>query len=157
MIMSAAIPKPTYLILRGGGISLNGRNAGMQKTQSTMFLRNVCQWVRWMASPKQPQSISGFLMSKNRVTTVKNAIIAMVMRATILLQTPARSAAPTRASSSDRATARNLSIPIRKVRLKNLRYSRTMRVVPTGSMSLRSPDRKKTRPIRHAKRRRKPL
>ena len=64
---------------------------------------------------------------------------------------------PTNASSSDRATAINLSIPIRKVRLKNLRYSLTMRVVPTGSMSLSIPERKNTRPIRQAKRRRKPL
>ena len=96
-------------------------------------------------------------MSRNRVTTVKKAIITIVISATILLQTPASNAAPTNASSSDRATAINLSIPIRKVRLKNLRYSLTMRVVPTGSMSLSIPERKNTRPIRQAKRRRKPL
>ena len=38
-----------------------------------MFLPNVCQLVRWIASPKQPQSETGLVSARMKVRGVKIA------------------------------------------------------------------------------------
>lgn len=41
---------------------------------STMFFPKVCQFVRWMASPKQPQSVMGLNIASHAVMSVITAM-----------------------------------------------------------------------------------
>ena len=57
---TAAIGKLTNLILRVRSCLRRGRKARAQRAIRTRFLTRLWRWVRWMISPKQPQSIRGF-------------------------------------------------------------------------------------------------
>ena len=124
------------------------------RASRTRFFRSVCPWERWMASPKQPQSISGFAIQRIRVMMVKKTTRREVMNAVVLRKTPLISAAPVAASTRERAMPRAFAVPCRNPRWKNLKYSLTMRPVPTGSSSFSRPEARNTRPIRMAQKRR---
>ena len=146
--------KATYFPFRGTPKFWNGRKAAADRASRTTFFRSVCPWERWMASPKQPQSMSGFAIQRIRVMIVKNTTRTEVTTAVGLRKTPLTSAAPVAASTRDRTMPRAFAVPCRNPRWKNLKYSLTMRPVPTGSSSFSRPEARNTRPMRMAQKRR---
>ena len=67
----------------------------------------VCMWVRWIASPKHPQSISGLKITSSNVSRVKNPWRIKAAKATVFLHTPVMSAVPMIVSASANATPKN--------------------------------------------------
>ena len=117
------------------------------------FLIRDCQCVKWMASPKQPQSITGLKITRIAVMIVKNDIRESVMIPVILLKTPDTSITPVKVSRRARATAIGMAAPLRKPMWRKFRYSLMMRLVPTGSITLRIPLSRNTIPVSHPHRR----
>ena len=74
------------------------------RASSTRFLKKVCQWVRWIASPKHPQSICGLKITRSRVRKVKNPCMTRAIMAVVLRHTPVIRATPTRVSANANAT-----------------------------------------------------
>ena len=146
------MPNETYFRFLFLPKFLNGRNAVIAKANRTRFLRNVWKLVRWITSPKQPQSVrlTGLNMAKNNVSTVKKTIIAVAMIATCFLHTPLIIAAPRMASASARTTAVAFAVGSRNVTWKNLKYPSITRPAPTGSSSLNIPASRNTTPIKKA-------
>ncbi len=72
------------------------------KTSKTMFLPNVCQFVSLIASPKQPQSDTGFVSASTRVRGVKNAIRIPAIRIPVFCLMPERTENPVRNSAMQR-------------------------------------------------------
>ena len=94
----------TYLCFLGLPSLPKGINATAARAQSTIFFIKVWMCVRWTASPKHPQSITGLKMTRAAVSKVKKARNAEVTYATALRHTPVASAAPVRASASAAST-----------------------------------------------------
>ena len=139
--------KATYFLFLLSPKSLNGTKAMEAMNSRTRFLMKVWKLVRWITSPKHPQSMAGLKIARKRVSTVKNPSRTVVMTATAFLQTPLISAAPRSASSRAKATATTFAAGIRKPRWRNLKYSSTTSPAPTGSSSLNMPARRKTIPM----------
>ena len=143
---TAAREKLTYLMRWGWPRFLNGMNARHHKASRMRFLRSVWAWFRWMASPKQPQSIDG-LARKSMMVMMVNTMRSMPLAiARALRHTPATRAAPSRVSRSARTEAMMRDAGLRKARWKKLKYSSITRPAPTGSISLRRPATSRTIP-----------
>jgi len=79
----------------------------MANKNKMIFFQKVCQFVRIMASPKQPQSLTGFVSASTRVNGVKKAMNSRdphAMRDTHKLN---NRAVPIRNSASERAKEKN--------------------------------------------------
>ena len=74
-------------------------------TSSTTFFQKVCQFVNLMASPKQPQSSTRFVVASTNVVTVKKAIISANSHAENTLKALQISITPTRNSAHISVTA----------------------------------------------------
>ena len=149
-----ASQKATTFPFRGTPKFWNGTKAMSASTSRTTFFQKVCACVRWMASPKQPQSMTGFAIQRMRVTMVKKTTMTEATTAVNFRYTPVMSAAPVMLSSRARPMPKGFDNPCRNPTWKNLKYSLTMRPVPTGSSSLKRPENRKVRPMRTAHRRR---
>ena len=117
-------------------------------------MKSDCECVRWTASPKHPQSITGLKITRASVTSVKSPTRQKVTTETILCAIPEISAQPVSVSTRARPTPAALAAGIAKSRCKNLKYSATMSDVPVGSMSFSIPATKKTSPTTTAAKRR---
>ena len=140
--------KATYFRFFGRPRAENGKNEAQHRARSTRFLTKVCMWVKWMASPKQPQSMAGLKTSRATDISTKTHMAERVMIAVIFRHNPVMSAAPKTDSVRDTATAAGMEMKERKSRCMNFRYSSTISFVPTGSISLKTPDTKNTMPTR---------
>ena len=76
--------------------------------------------VRWITSPKHPQSIEGLKIARNNVIIVKKTISAEVATATNSLQTPLIIAVPRKASSKASSTPTALAVGSMNVSPRNL-------------------------------------
>jgi hypothetical protein len=76
----------------------------INSAHNIMFLPNVCQFVRWIASPKHPQSDTGFVSASRKVRGVK------IMRRIIITQMPVFSLKPVRREKPEINSAVHIKI-----------------------------------------------
>ena len=79
----------------------------MANRSKMIFFQKVCQFVRIMASPKQPQSLTGFVSANTRVNGVKKAINNREPHAIRDTHKLNNRAIPIRNSTSERAKEKN--------------------------------------------------
>ena len=110
------------------------------------FLVNVSAWVRWMASPKQPQSIFGLKTTSSRVISVNRLWKPIDTGATTLLHTPVISPAPIVHSANEKNIPAVMAEKSMNPICRKWKYSFITREAPTGSISFRMPEMKNTKP-----------
>ena len=88
------------------------------KDSKTIFLKKVCQFERWIASPKQPQSDTGFVRASMKVRGVKNNINRKTSQIPVLCLIPVRTDRPPVNSAVQRRIASGRLNLSRKPRLK---------------------------------------
>ncbi len=110
-------------------------------------------WVRWMASPKQPQSISGLNITSASVSRVKKHMKAVAAIAVAFLHTPVTRAAPIAVSAKASAVPIGFESTPRKLMCMKLRYSSITSPAPTGSISFSTPETKNENPVMNAQKR----
>ena len=109
---------------------------------------NVCQLVRWIASPKHPQSLTGRNVAEHNVITVKKSVKTRLITENNLILNPFRIAIPIKNSIQHRIMAPGVAKRSKKLRFIAPKYSLIFKEVPTGSNALRNPETINTTPIR---------
>ena len=82
-------------------------NTVIAATSNTMFFPNVCQFVNTQASPKHPQSDTGFAKARYNVSGVITLIRRSANVDAIFRRTPKKRKTPTQNSADDRIMAKN--------------------------------------------------
>ena len=83
-----------------------------------MFFPNVCQFVRWTASPKQPQSETGFVSARIKVMGVKIPKRIITPHNPVFCLNPVRTEKPAINSAVHNIIARIRLNELRKLILK---------------------------------------
>ena len=127
------------------------RNIHTVGTSSTIFFQNVCQFVSFMASPKQPQSVTLLVMASTSVVTVKNSIISTSSHALKRRKAPNSNITPTVNSNTIRVIDINGASGTNHSKLtpKNdhaVKYSVILNAVPIGSTPFTNPEKINTNP-----------
>ena len=108
--------------------------------KSTKFLKNVSQLVSLTASPKHPQSATGFQMAIHNVSRVITDINNIATVENTLFHTPKRSSNPRSNSPPQSRNDRPKYILSENSRLTADIYSPTFIAVPQGSIDLINPE-----------------
>ena len=106
-------------------MSFRSRNTAIAAISNTMFFPNVCQFVNTHASPKHPQSDTGFAKARYKV----NGVITLIRRSAkvdaIFRRTPKKRKTPTQNSADDRMMAKS-----------NGRYVGNHEIMPNAARTL---------------------
>jgi hypothetical protein len=89
----------------------------INKKTKNMFFPNVCQFVRWIASPKHPQSETGFVSASTRVRGVKMARRIVTPTIPVFFLKPVSREKPEMNSAVHKKIARNRLRKLRNPRL----------------------------------------
>ena len=120
-------------------------------TSNATFFQKVCQFVSFMASPKQPQSVTSLVMASNSVVKVKKTIISSNSHAPNLRNAPVIISTPTKNSATIKNMAMKVAIGTNQSKLipRNVhvvRYSVILYEVPSGSTPFTKLEKRNTTP-----------
>ena len=127
------------------------RNIHRVGTSSATFFQNVCQFVSFTASPKQPQSVTLLVIASTSVVQVKNSIINTSSHALKRRKAPVSSSTPTRNSAVISPIEMTGASGVSHSRLipkglQAVRYSVILNDVPSGSTPFTKLEKRNTRP-----------
>lgn len=110
------------------------------------FFQKVCQFVKVKASPKQPQSVTGFRIARIRVRGVKTNINNQAPQAAPFILIFKKRHIPIKNSRPDRRKEKKRAEAFRPPNPKALKYSINLYSDPSGSIPFTKPEPINTRP-----------